>query len=77
MALARSPSRLSAGDLCRLASDFAQEHGPDASDYAYRAVMRHEAQGEGDRAYFWFLLLVLIGDIRRHGIDPGIGPSLH
>jgi hypothetical protein len=77
MALARSPSRLSAGDLCRLASDFTQEHGPAASDYAYRAVMRHEAQGEGERAYFWFLLLVLIGDILQHRIDPGAHPSLH
>ena len=77
MALARSPSRLSAGDLCRLASDFAEEHGADASDYAYRAVMRHEAQGEAERAYFWFLLLVLIGDIRDHRIDPAVRPSLH
>ena len=62
--------RLSTGDMVRLASDFADEHGADACDYAYRAVMSFEAEGEGERAYFWFLLLVMLGDIASHRLDP-------
>jgi hypothetical protein len=68
---------LGAGDLCRLASDFADEHGADASDYAYRAVVSFEAEGEGERAYFWFLLLVLLGDIATHRIDPAGTITIH
>ena len=45
----------------------------DACDYAYRAVISFEAEGEGERAYFWFLLLVMLGDIASHRIDPGRG----
>ena len=76
MALSKSgPTRsakthLSTGDMVRLASDFAEEHGADACDYAYRAVVSFEAEGEGERAYFWFLLLVMLGDIACHRLDP-------
>lgn len=65
-----SRSHLTIGDMYRLASDFAEEHGHDACDYAYRAVITFEAEGEGERAYFWFLLLVMMGDIVSHRIDP-------
>jgi hypothetical protein len=65
-----SRSHLTIGDMYRLASDFAEEHGTDACDYAYRAVISFEAEGEGERAYFWFLLLVMMGDIVSHRIDP-------
>jgi hypothetical protein len=68
--LARARSHLTIGDMYRLASDFAEEHGNDACDYAYRAVISFEAEGEGERAYFWFLLLVMMGDIVSCRVDP-------
>jgi hypothetical protein len=70
-------SNLTTGDLYRLASDFADEHGEEASDYAYRAVISFEADGEGERAYFWFLLLVMVGDIVSHRIDPDAAITIH
>ena len=72
-----TPTNLSAGDMYRLAFDFAQEHGRDACDYAYRAVVSFEAEGEGERAYFWFLLLVMLGDIASHRIVPGATITIH
>jgi hypothetical protein len=53
------------------------EFGDNASDYAYRAVVSFEAEGAGDRAYFWFLLLVMLGDIAAHRIDPGATITIH
>ena len=70
-------SQLSTGDMYRLASDFAEEFGDDASDYAWRAVMSFEAEGEADRAHFWFLLLVMLGDITAHRIDPMAVITIH
>ncbi|HWC63389.1 MAG TPA: hypothetical protein VG501_07190 [Rhizomicrobium sp.] len=70
-------SLLSTGDMYRLASDFAEEFGDDASDYAWRAVMSFEAEGEADRAHFWFLLLVMLGDIAQHRIDPTAAITIH
>jgi hypothetical protein len=75
--LARARSHLTTGDMYRLASDFADEHGPDACDYAYRAVISFESEGEGERAYFWFLLLVMMGDIVTRRIDPAAGITIH
>jgi len=75
--LARARSHLTTGDMIRLASDFAEEHGNDACDYAYRAVISFEAEGEDERAYFWFLLLVMMGDIVAHRIDPDAGITIH
>jgi hypothetical protein len=68
--LAQARSHLTIGDMYRLASDFAEEHGNDACDYAYRAVISFEAEGQGERAYFWFLLLVMMGDIVSCRVDP-------
>jgi hypothetical protein len=70
-------SQLTTGDMYRLASDFAEEFGADASDYAWRAVISFEAEGAGDRAYFWFLLLVMLGDITAHRIDPDAAITIH
>jgi hypothetical protein len=70
-------TQLSTGDMYRLASDFAEEHGDDACDFAWRAVITFEAEGSSDRAYFWFLLLVLLGDIASHRIDPGATITIH
>lgn len=68
---------LSTQDMVRLASDFADEHGANACDYAYRAVLSFEAEGEGERAYFWFLLLVMLGDIASHRLDPEAALTIH
>ncbi len=73
----QTKTQLSTGDMYRLASDFAEEHGADACDFAWRAVITFEAEGSSDRAYFWFLLLVLLGDIASHRIDPGAAITIH
>ena len=70
-------TQLTTGDMYRLASDFAAEFGDDASDYAWRAVISFEAEGSSDRAYFWFLLLVMLSDIAAHRIDPSAGITIH
>jgi hypothetical protein len=70
-------SHLTIDDMYRLASDFAEEHGDQASDYAYRAVISFEAEGQADRAYFWFLLLVMMGDITSRRIDPDRIITIH
>jgi hypothetical protein len=75
--MAATRTHLTTGDIYRLASDFAEEHGANACDYAYRAVICFEAEGEGDRAYFWFLLLVMLGDIASHRIPPGSAITIH
>jgi hypothetical protein len=75
--LAKARSHLTTGDMYRLASDFADEHGNEASDYAYRAVIAFEAEGEDERAYFWFLLLVMMGDILNRRIDPDAAITIH
>jgi len=48
---------MSTGDLYRLAGDLAAEHGAAASDYASRAVMTLEAEGNHARAQFWFVMM--------------------
>jgi hypothetical protein len=64
-------------DLYRLASDLAQEHGVNASDYASRAAVALEAEGAHERAKFWFLMLVLLADIRSGRIDPDTHITVH
>ena len=68
---------MTTGDLYRLAGDLAAEHGPAASDYASRAVMTLEAEGAHDRAQFWFLMLILLGDINSGRIDPDACITIH
>ena len=75
--MAATRTYLTTSDMYRLASDFAEEHGDNACDYAYRAVVSFEAEGAGDRAYFWFLLLVMLGDIASHRIVPGATITIH
>jgi len=77
VAMATTRTHLTTGDLFRLATDFAEEHGPKASDYAYRAVISFEAEGACERAYFWFLLLVMLGDIASNRIQPGATITIH
>lgn len=69
--------RLTTVEIMRLASDFAEEHGADACDYAYRALVSFEAEGEGERAYLWFLLLVMLGDITSKRVNPDQPLTIH
>lgn len=68
---------LATADLYRLASDLAAEHGLAACDYASRAVMTLEAEGKHDRAQFWFVMLVLLGDVISHRVDPASHITVH
>ncbi|HEY4276253.1 MAG TPA: hypothetical protein VGM68_12255 [Rhizomicrobium sp.] len=73
----REKSLPSTVEMMRMASDFAEEHGADACDFAYRAVVSLEAEGEGERAYLWFLLLVMLGDIASNQINPDRPLTIH
>jgi hypothetical protein len=64
-------------ELYRLASDLAAEHGKQASEYASRAVTALEAEGSHERAQFWFLMLILLGDINSGRIDPDARITIH
>jgi hypothetical protein len=68
---------MSTDDLYRLAGDLAAEHGAAASDYASRAVMTLEAEGNHARAQFWFVMLVLLGDIHSGRVDPQKHITVH
>lgn len=59
-----------AGDFCQIAAELALEHGSVALDYARRATLQFECEGEPERARFWFALSVLLGDIAEHRLDP-------
>lgn len=61
---------LSTGDMCLLAAELAEEHGPMASRYALQASIACEADGEMERAAFWFTLSVLLEDILAARLDP-------
>jgi hypothetical protein len=69
--------KMTTGDLYRLASDLAAEHGAEASDYASRAVMTLEAEGSHERAQFWFLMLIMLGDINSGRVDPDAFITIH
>jgi hypothetical protein len=68
---------LATSDLYHLASDLAAEHGEAACDYASRAVMTLEAEGNHSRAQFWFVMLVLLGDVISHRVDPHGHITIH
>ena len=68
---------LATSDLYHLASDLAAEHGDAACDYASRAVMTLEAEGNHDRAQFWFVMLILLGDVISHRVDPSAHITIH
>jgi hypothetical protein len=65
------------GDLCQLAADLALEHGSDAADYARRAVLTLESEGEGERARFWYALSILLEDIIAQRVDPDLPLVIH
>ncbi len=59
-----------ANDMCQLAADLVDEHGPGALGYARRAVLCFEAEGAHDRVQFWLTLCALLGDIAENRLDP-------
>jgi hypothetical protein len=65
------------GDLRQLAADLALEHGSEAAEYARRAVLTLEYQGEEERAQFWFALSILLDDIITHHVDPDAPLIIH
>ncbi|MBU6296907.1 MAG: hypothetical protein KGJ79_14285 [Alphaproteobacteria bacterium] len=69
--------RISAGDFCILAGELAAEHGLLARDYAQRASASFEAEGESERARFWFTLSILLDDIAMRRLDPSREPTIH
>ena len=69
--------RISTDDLCYLAAELSAEHGVVASAYARRAYASFTAEGEAERARFWFALSVLLEDIALHRLDPDHSPTIH
>ena len=68
---------LTADDMCRIAADLVDEHGPGALGYAQRAVLCLEAEGARDRAQFWLMLCALLDDIAENRLDPLTPVTLH
>jgi len=66
-----------AGDLYQLAAELALEHGVRALEYARRAVVEFESSGVTDRALFWQAMVVLLGDIAEHRLDPDAPIIIH
>ncbi|MBS0272880.1 MAG: hypothetical protein JSR55_00440 [Proteobacteria bacterium] len=60
-----------------MAAELASEHGSDAVDYARRAVVTLECEGEGERAQFWFALSILLDDIVAQRVDPDRPVIIH
>ena len=77
MACLNGAMGLNALDLCRLAADLAAEHGEAARDYARRAVVSFESEGEAERARFWRVLSVFLDDIALQRLDPQRPITLH
>jgi len=69
--------RMTTVELYRLAGDLADEHGAAASDFASRAITTLEAEGAHERAQFWFLMLILLGDINSGRVDPDALITIH
>jgi hypothetical protein len=72
----RAAMPISAGDMCALAAELAAEHGALARDYARRAYVALDAEGDSDRAKFWFTLSVLLDDFAMHRLDPDRRPTI-
>ena len=68
---------ISAHKLCRLAAELASEHGVAARDYARRAYLTLDAEGDKERARFWFALSILLDDVVMHRLDPERLPTIH
>ncbi len=77
MAASMRTSPIKASDLCRLAAELASEHGAEALDYARRAVVSYEAEGEPDRAHFWRMMSAVLDDIFTQRLDPDLPITLH
>ena len=65
------------GDLCQLAADLALEHDTYAAEFAQRAIVALELEGETERAHFWQSLSVLLDDIFAQRFDPDAPIVIH
>jgi len=70
-------ARMRTGDLCQLAADLAIEHGIAAVEFAQRATISLELEGEIERAHFWQSLSVLLDDIFARRLDPDSPIVIH
>lgn len=68
---------MSPNDLYKLAADFVAEHGQVAVDYAHRAAVSLDGEGENERAEFWQLLSVVLDDIILQRLDPELSITIH
>jgi len=68
---------ISAHRLCRLAAQLASEHGVLARDYARRAFVAMDAEGDRNRALFWLSISILVEDVVLHRTDPDRIPTIH
>ncbi|MBI3677060.1 MAG: hypothetical protein HY243_10665 [Proteobacteria bacterium] len=68
---------MGASDFCQLAAELNADNGPEALDYARRAVVAFEADGASDRAQFWYLLSVFLDDIVTHRLNPDAAITIH
>jgi len=68
---------ISAQKLCRLAAQLANEHGVLARDYARRAFVQMDAEGDRNRALFWLSISILVEDVVLHRTDPNRIPTIH
>lgn len=76
MARGSFPMPISVRKLCRLAGELATEHGVEARDYARRAYVELEADGDRERAQFWFVLSVLVDDVIMHRVAADELPTI-
>ena len=67
---------ISAQRLCRLAAQLADEHGLLARDYARRAFVELDAEGDRNRAQFWLTISILVEDVVLHRTDPDRIPTI-
>ena len=65
------------GDVYLLAAELAVEHGPVALEYARRATLYFQYEGNLDRAHFWFAVAVLLDDMAEHRLDPHQPVTFH
>jgi len=72
-----SMQTLGADDLYRLAATLVEEHGRSALDYARRAVIALEADGEVERARFWLTICLFLDDLVELRHDGWTAVTLH
>lgn len=68
---------ISTDELCEMAAELAEEHGHGASEYAWRAYLSYQEDGEKERAEMWLSLSILLEDVAALRFDPSLPPTIH